>query len=40
MHRMVTEGDIPRLKYLQAVIEETFCLHPQPTTRQYPSVLG
>ena len=28
MHRVVTEGDIPQLKYLQAVINETFRLYP------------
>jgi cytochrome P450 len=28
LQRLVTEGDIPRLKYLRAVVKEAFRLHP------------
>jgi cytochrome P450 len=27
--RVIDEDDIPQLKYLQAIVKETFCLHPQ-----------
>jgi cytochrome P450 len=28
LERVVNESDIPQLKYLQAIVKETFCLHP------------